>query len=208
MQGFGNVGYVAARLLNRAGANVVAVSDISDGSYNPHGLDQTAWKASSWTTATRRASGGDRMTLTRNSWSFRWTSWVPAVAERQITLENADRIRAGLVVEGDGSHDTEADRILHEKGILIVPDVLANAGGVIVSYFEWVQDIQAFFWSEGKVNQRLEQVSLPAPSTRCGTPRRSTERIMRMGLRGRRQPRRRGNPHPRDLSVEHRRHPA
>jgi len=159
VQGFGNVGSVAARLLNRAGANVVAVSDISGGFYNPHGLDLDRLEGLKLDHGQlERASGGDRIT-NQELLELPVDILVPAAAERQITLENADRIRAGLVVEGaNGPATPEADRILHEKGILIVPDVLANAGGVIVSYFEWVQDIQAFFWSEGEVNQRLEQI--------------------------------------------------
>jgi glutamate dehydrogenase (NAD(P)+) len=90
---------------------------------------------------------------------------VPAATERQITEENAPRVRARMIVEGaNGPTTPEADRILHDAGVLVVPDVLANAGGVIVSYFEWVQDLQAFFWTEGEVNVRLEQLLSRASS--------------------------------------------
>ncbi|HEU4753940.1 MAG TPA: Glu/Leu/Phe/Val dehydrogenase [Armatimonadota bacterium] len=159
VQGFGNVGSVAARLLAKEGATVVAVSDITGGVYNPNGLNleeldayrQDRQQISDY-------SDGDRIT-NEELLELPVDILVPAAKEKQITEKNADRVRASLVVEGaNGPTTPEADRILHEKGILVVPDILANAGGVIVSYFEWVQDLQAFFWSEYEVNERLKQI--------------------------------------------------
>lgn len=159
VQGFGNVGSVAARLLDRAGAVVVGVSDISGGLYNEKGLDLAALEAYK---VDHGGLEGCRLgqTITNEGLlELPVDILVPAAKEKQITRANADRVRARLIVEGaNGPTTPEADRILHEKGVLVVPDVLANAGGVIVSYFEWVQDLQAFFWTEGEVNQRLEQI--------------------------------------------------
>ena len=159
VQGFGNVGSSSARLLAHYGARVVAVSDITGGVYKPEGLDLAAVEA--YRLDNRDLSGcpaGDAVT-NDELLELPADILVPAAMERQITEKNADRIRARLIIEGaNGPTTPEADRILHEKGVLIVPDVLANAGGVIVSYFEWVQDLQAFFWTETEVNQRLEQI--------------------------------------------------
>lgn len=159
VQGFGNVGSVAARLLERAGARVVAVSDIDGGCYNAQGLDLEAvagHKQDRGTLPDCRA--GERIT-NAELLELPVDILVPAAIERQITESNADRVKAWLVVEGaNGPTTPRADRILHEKGTLVIPDVIANAGGVIVSYFEWVQDLQAFFWSEDEVNRRLEQL--------------------------------------------------
>jgi glutamate dehydrogenase (NAD(P)+) len=159
VQGFGNVGSVAARLLAEAGAKVVAVSDVSGAIYREDGLDLNlvcGVKLDEGGVCGTRA--GDSMT-NAELLELPVDILVPAAMERQITEENAPRVRAKMIVEGaNGPTTPEADRILQENGTLIVPDVLANAGGVIVSYFEWVQDLQAFFWSEGEVNVRLEQL--------------------------------------------------
>jgi len=159
VQGYGNVGSVSARLLARAGTKVVAISDISGGLYRASGLDLAA------VDRYKREHGdlagcpeGDAVS-NEELLELPVEILVPAALEKQITEANADRIQAMLVVEGaNGPTTPEADRILHDRGVLVVPDVLANAGGVTVSYFEWVQDLQAFFWSETEVNQRLEQL--------------------------------------------------
>ena len=159
VQGFGNVGSVAAKLLAREGAKVVAVSDVTGGLYNEHGLDLEALEGHKLDQGgLAGVANGDRVT-NEELLELPVDILVPAAKEGQITEANADRIRAKLIIEGaNGPTNPAADRILHEKGILLVPDVLANAGGVIVSYFEWVQDLQSFFWSEAEVNQRLEQI--------------------------------------------------
>ncbi|MFN3648185.1 MAG: Glu/Leu/Phe/Val family dehydrogenase [Armatimonadota bacterium] len=159
VQGYGNVGSVAARLLARSGARVVAVSDVTNGLYRPTGLDLEevdAYRVDHQDLA--GCPAGDTIS-NEELLELPVDILVPAATERQITEANADRIRARLVVEGaNGPTTPAADRILQENGIFVVPDVLANAGGVIVSYFEWVQDLSAFFWSESEVNQRLEEL--------------------------------------------------
>ena len=157
IQGFGNVGSVAAEIAHAMGARIVAVSDKDGGLYNPAGLDipdLLAYKR------THRALGGypqaeplgnaELLTLPVDM-------LFPAALENQITADNAAQIRARIVGEGaNGPTTTEADRILFDKGVMVVPDVLGNSGGVTVSYFEWVQNQARFYWTEAEVNQRLE----------------------------------------------------
>jgi glutamate dehydrogenase (NAD(P)+) len=156
IQGFGNVGSVAARLLHEAGARIVAVSDSRGGTLNAHGLDPRALLRH------KRESGGlsdfpegeaiDNAAVLEADCDV----LIPAALEQQLTGANAERVRARLVVEGaNGPTSPEADTILEARDVLVVPDIVANAGGVVVSYFEWVQDLQAFFWSEEEVNRRL-----------------------------------------------------
>jgi glutamate dehydrogenase (NAD(P)+) len=163
VQGFGNVGSVAAALLHGAGARIVAVSDSKGGTLNARGLDPRALARH------KRESGRvsdypggepiDNATLLATECDV----LVPAALEQQITAANAERIRARLVVEGaNGPTTPEADAVLAARDIVVVPDVLANAGGVVVSYFEWVQDLQAFFWTEEEINQRLERLMVRA----------------------------------------------
>ncbi len=163
VQGFGNVGSVAACLLHDLGCRVVAVSDVGGGVYNPGGLDPRAVLDHA-----RRAGGvqgfprGEPVT-NQQLLELPCDILVPAAVEGQITARNAARVQARLVVEAaNGPTTPDADQILADRGVLVVPDILANAGGVIVSYFEWVQDLQAFFWSEEEVNRRLEQVMVEA----------------------------------------------
>ncbi len=163
IQGFGNVGGVAARLLAQAGARIVAVSDSRSGVYNPRGLDVESLYA-------HRAAGGILAKHPRTGFDHDDVSnaellelpvniLIPAAIEGQITDENAPRLRAGMVVEAANGPTTAAgDAILAERDVYLVPDILANAGGVIVSYFEWVQDLQSFFWEESEVNQRLRRI--------------------------------------------------
>jgi len=159
VQGFGNVGAVAAQTLHRMGAVVVAVSDSRGGVYDPQGLDPEAVLRHKRTTGTvadfpqgRRVSGEEVLEVPCDV-------LVPAALEGQITRENASRVRARLVIEGaNGPTTPEADDLLRGRGVVVVPDIVANSGGVIVSYFEWVQDLQAFFWTEEEVRQRLERL--------------------------------------------------
>lgn len=166
VQGFGNVGSVAARLLAQAGARVVAVSDSSGGIYNEKGLDieamlrHRAQLGRKWSVATARMDRvpGDAIT-NQELLELPVDILIPAAVEGQITARNAAKIAAKIIIEGaNGPTTPEADAILHDAGVFIVPDILANAGGVIVSYFEWVQDLQAFFWEEDEVNQRLHRI--------------------------------------------------
>ena len=159
IQGFGNVGYAAARMFHRYGCKVVAVQDTSGAVFNANGLDPGRLLDH------RQNNGGvagfpESEPLTAEEfWAVETDFLVPAAFEQQITRRNAGSIRAKILVEGaNGPTTPEADDILGDKGVLIVPDVLANAGGVTVSYFEWVQDFASFFWSEEEINSRLDRV--------------------------------------------------
>jgi len=159
VQGYGQVGRSTARLLSEAGFSVVAVSDSKGGVYNPKGLDLAALEEH------RRVRGGvsgfkKADTITNAELlELPATVLVPAAVQDQITADNADRIRARLITEGaNAAVAPEADPILQDRGIFVIPDIIANAGGVIVSYFEWVQDLQAFFWEEEEINTKLHHV--------------------------------------------------
>jgi glutamate dehydrogenase (NAD(P)+) len=156
VQGFGNVGLVTARELGRLGVNVVGVSDRSGGIYNPKGLpieDVVRFKQQNHKLVEfphgEKIAGNKFLQLPCEI-------LVPSATEMQITQENAAGLKCRILVEGaNGPTTLEADKILSEKGVLVIPDILANAGGVIVSYFEWVQDLQNFFWTEDEVNKKL-----------------------------------------------------
>lgn len=159
VQGFGNVGSVAATLFAKAGAKVVAVQDHAGTVYQASGLDLTALQ--NHVQATGSVLGFARAeAISKDSfWEIDCDILIPAAMEQQITRENAPVIRAKLVLEGaNGPTTPQADDILHERGILVVPDVIANAGGVTVSYFEWVQDFNSFFWGEDEINERLVRI--------------------------------------------------
>ena len=160
VQGFGNVGSVAANLAEEAGATVIAVSDARSAIYNEKGLPiRELYQKYSGRDGgiaeykdCSKITNADLLTLDCDI-------LIPAAIQQQITADNADKIKAGIVVEGaNGPTTREADQILSDKGILVVPDILANAGGVVVSYFEWVQDLQNFFWEESEVNVKLERI--------------------------------------------------
>jgi glutamate dehydrogenase (NAD(P)+) len=159
VQGYGQVGRSTSRLLSEAGFSVVAVSDSKGAVYNPKGLDLAALEEH------RQVRGGvsgfkkaDSIT-NAELLELPVTVLVPAAVQDQITAENAGRIRAKLITEGaNAAVAPEADPILQDRGIFVIPDIIANAGGVIVSYFEWVQDLQAFFWEEEEINTKLHHV--------------------------------------------------
>ena len=161
VQGFGNVGGTAARLFADAGAKVIAVQDHTGVVYNPQGLD-----LSDLFRHVSESGGGGVKGFTKAEvidqatfWALETEFLIPAALESQITEANAHTVRAKIVVEGaNGPTTPEADDILADNGILVVPDVLANAGGVTVSYFEWVQDFSSFFWDEDEINRRLERI--------------------------------------------------
>jgi glutamate dehydrogenase/leucine dehydrogenase len=157
VQGFGNVGSISATLLAEAGARIVAVTDWKGGVYNPKGLDVS--KLASHVAQQKTVdgfAGGDPLT-NEQLFSLDVDILIPAALENQITITNAPAIRAKVVIEGaNGPTTPDAHRYLHERGIFVVPDILANSAGVTASYFEWVQDRYGYFWTEKEVNERLE----------------------------------------------------
>ena len=156
VQGLGNVGGVAARLFAQAGSRVVAVQDHAGTVYAEAGLDIPALLAHVAAQGSVVGFVGAESLANERFWQVPCDILVPAALEQQITAANAPLIQARLVIEGaNGPTTPEADDILAERGILVVPDVVANAGGVTVSYFEWVQDFSSFFWSEDEINARL-----------------------------------------------------
>ncbi|MGA8221974.1 MAG: Glu/Leu/Phe/Val dehydrogenase [Candidatus Acidiferrales bacterium] len=159
IQGFGNAGSLAAKLFAEKKARVIAISDSRGGVFNSRGIDPLKamrYKERSGTVVgmpgTSRISNDDLLTM-------KCDILIPAALENVITLNNADQIKAKIIAEaGNGPTTPHADEVLARKGIMVLPDILANAGGVTVSYFEWVQDLQSFFWSESEVNAKLESV--------------------------------------------------
>jgi len=159
VQGFGNVGSVAADLLAKDGAKIVAVSDVGGGIQNPNGLDIPALIRHVAQTKGVGGFPGSTPVDGKKLLEIPCDILIPAALENQITHANADRIRARIVAEGaNGPTTTQADKILNKNGVLVIPDILANSGGVTVSYFEWVQDRQGLFWREEEVNSRLEHI--------------------------------------------------
>jgi len=159
VQGFGNVGSIAAELLQENGATVVAVSDVSGGLHNPKGLDVK--DVIKWREAHRYVTGYPKAEAVSNEdfLTLPCDVLLPAALENVITKRNAPKIQAKVIIEGaNGPTAAGADEILDKKGVFVVPDILANAGGVTVSYFEWVQDRDGYFWTEAVVNQRLEEI--------------------------------------------------
>jgi len=158
VQGFGKVGGLAAQYLHDAGCKVVAVSDVKGGIYNPRGLNPIALMRHLRAGADTVVGYPGTDTITNDELvELDVDVLVPAALEGVVTEENADRVRAKFIVEGaNGPTTPAADSILEDRGVTVVPDVLANSGGVAVSYFEWVQDLQAYFWSEDEVNDRLK----------------------------------------------------
>ncbi|MFP5379281.1 MAG: Glu/Leu/Phe/Val family dehydrogenase [Vicinamibacteria bacterium] len=163
VQGFGNVGSVAAVLLAELGAKIVAVSDWKGAVHNDKGLDITALLAHAHQHRTVEGFAGGEPFDRKAILEVACDILVPAALENQITLENADQIKAKLIVEGaNGPTTPDAHARLHQHGVFVVPDILANAGGVTTSYFEWVQDRHGYFWNEAEVNERLEQKMVQA----------------------------------------------
>jgi glutamate dehydrogenase (NAD(P)+) len=167
VQGFGNVGGIAARLFAEAGAKIVAVQDHMGSVYHPNGLD--AHKLLDHVAAHGSVAGfaGSEAALVGDDfWGVDCDILIPAALEQQITEKNAHKIRASIILEGaNGPTTPAADDILRDKGVLVVPDVIANAGGVTVSYFEWVQDFSSYFWTEDEINQRLTRIMKEAFSS-------------------------------------------
>ena len=159
VQGFGNVGGVAGKLFAEAGALVVAVQDHTGGVANDKGLNVTKLLEHVAKTGGVAGFKGGEPLKEGEFWSCKCDILIPAALEGQITKANAPKIKAKMVIEGaNGPTTPEADDILQDRGVLVVPDVIANAGGVTVSYFEWVQDFSSFFWSEDEINARLIKI--------------------------------------------------
>ena len=163
VQGFGNVGSVSADLLAKIGAKIVAVTDWKGGVYNEAGLDIP--KLIDWTREHKTVEGfaGGEPLTNEALFTLDVDVLIPAALENQITIDNASGIKARVIVEGaNGPTTPDAHRILHEKGVFVVPDILANSGGVTASYFEWVQDRYGYFWTEKEVNEQLEEKMVEA----------------------------------------------
>ena len=159
VQGFGNVGSVAAVLLREQGCRIVAVTDSRGGVSNEKGLDPAELLRHKEQAGTVAGFRGGTPITNEDVLEVPCEILVPSALEGQITERNAGKVKARLIVEGaNGPTTPEADAILQDRKVLVVPDILANAGGVTVSYFEWVQDLQSFFWSEEEINERLERI--------------------------------------------------
>jgi glutamate dehydrogenase (NAD(P)+) len=159
VQGFGNVGGIAARIFSENGALVIALQDAGATVANPAGIDIPAALAHVAANGSLAGFSGASPVSESDFWLLDCEYFVPAALEGQVTSDRARALRAKIVVEGaNGPTPPAADDILRERNILVVPDVLANAGGVTVSYFEWVQDFSSFFWSEEEINARLERI--------------------------------------------------
>ena len=168
VQGSGNVGGIGAELMHQHGYKVVAISDIGGGIYNSNGLDIPAiieyWKENrTFEGYTEADHVGNKELL-----ELECDVLAPCATENQITSENADRLKCKILAEGaNGPTTPRADKILHDKGVFVIPDILCNAGGVTVSYFEWVQDRMGYFWSEAEVNTRLEEKMVASFNELC-----------------------------------------
>src|SRR5215217_2264556 len=168
VQGSGNVGGIGAELLHKTGYKVVAISDIHGGIYNRNGIDIP--EALKYLKTTRSFEGYEGVDFVNNQELLELECDVkePATTENQINSQNADKIRCKVLAEGaNGPTTAAADEILHNKGIFVVPDILANAGGVTVSYFEWVQDRMGYFWREDVVNERLQDKMVASFNDLC-----------------------------------------
>jgi glutamate dehydrogenase (NAD(P)+) len=159
IQGFGNVGGMAAKLMSRAGFKIISIIERDGAVFNPHGLDVSALMEHRKETGSILGFSGAEDMDSAEAMFLPCEVLVPAATENVITSRNAERLRAKILCEGaNGPTTSVADEILMDKKIFVIPDILANAGGVTVSYFEWVQDRQGFFWNERLVNTRLEEI--------------------------------------------------
>jgi glutamate dehydrogenase (NAD(P)+) len=168
VQGSGNVGGIGAKLLHEAGYKVVAISDIHGGIYNRNGIDIPKALEYLWTTRSFEGYEGVEFVNNQELLELECDVLVPAATENQINSQNADKIKCKVLAEGaNGPTTAAADQVLHEKGIFVIPDILANAGGVTVSYFEWVQDRMGYFWREDVVNERLQDKMVASFNDLC-----------------------------------------
>jgi glutamate dehydrogenase (NAD(P)+) len=159
IQGFGNVGNAAARCFHAAGAKVIALQTVEGTVHNPNGFDVVKLNAHQEAGRPLGEFAEAAVIADESFWELESEFLIPAALENQVSAANAGKIRTRVLLEGaNGPTTPEADDILSAHGILVVPDVLANAGGVTVSYFEWVQDLSSYFWSEEEVNGRLDTI--------------------------------------------------
>jgi len=159
VQGFGNVGSVAARLLWREGCVIVGISDVKGGIWSPDGIDIRQLEAHVAEAGSVAGFPGSEAVSNDDLLALPCDVLIPAAVGSVIHADNADRIKATIVAEGaNAPTTTEADVILRDRGVTVVPDILANAGGVVVSYFEWVQGLQYYFWRESEITSRLQEV--------------------------------------------------
>jgi glutamate dehydrogenase (NAD(P)+) len=159
VQGYGNVGGGTVELLHQQGCVIVGVSDVKGGVYNPNGLNPQGLKTHRDKTGSVVGYEGGETVTNAELLELPCDVLIPAALEGQLTEENAQQVKATVIVEAaNGPTTPQADEIFKERGVLVVPDILANSGGVTVSYFEWVQDLQAFYWTEDEVNDRLRQI--------------------------------------------------
>jgi glutamate dehydrogenase/leucine dehydrogenase len=163
VQGFGSVGWNAARILHEEGCKIVAVSDSKGGIYNPDGVNPLSVYEHKRKTGSVIGYAGAKQITNEELLELNCDILVPAALENQLTRKNAPNVKAGIVAEAaNGPTTPEADKILHEKGVSIIPDILANSGGVTASYFEWVQNLTRERWTEEEVNQKLETMMVKA----------------------------------------------
>jgi glutamate dehydrogenase (NAD(P)+) len=189
VQGFGNVGSFLARFLAEQGATVIAVSDSRSGIYSDAGLDLTAALAHKQETGVLEGLRGTETISNEDLLLLDCDVLAPCALEQVITRDNAAQVRAKIICEGaNGPVTPTADEILDDKGVLVLPDVLANAGGVVVSYFEWVQGLQEYFWKEDEVNSKLRDITTRAfnETWRVSQERRTSMRLAAYGLAVRR----------------------
>jgi glutamate dehydrogenase (NAD(P)+) len=185
VQGFGNVGSYLARFVAEDGATVVALSDSGSGVYNPRGIDVGLALAHKQETGRLEGLKDTEAVTNEDILLVDCDVLAPCALEQVITVANADQIKASIIVEGaNGPTTPSADEILEDRGVLVLPDVLANAGGVVVSYFEWVQGLQEYFWKEDEVNRRLNDITSRAFQETWATyeARNTTMRMAAYGL--------------------------
>jgi glutamate dehydrogenase (NAD(P)+) len=189
VQGFGNVGSFLAKFLYEQGATVVAVSDSRNGIYNDDGVDVAAAIAHKQETGALEGLRGTQTISNEDLLLLDCDVLAPCALEQVITRDNADQVKARIICEGaNGPVTPTADEILDDRGILILPDILANAGGVVVSYFEWVQGLQEYFWKEDEVNSKLRDITTRAfnETWRVADERKTSLRLAAYGLAVRR----------------------
>lgn len=163
VQGVGNVGYWSAKCMAEYGCKITAMSDSKGGIYNPNGLNIDHVVQFKEKTGSVAGFPDTKQITNEELLELKCDVLIPAALENQITAKNADKIKARLVLEGaNGPTTPEADEILHHMGIMVVPDILANAGGVSVSYFEWVQNLQSYYWTKEEVNEKLDRLLVKA----------------------------------------------
>jgi len=167
VQGYGNAGAISARLLHMLGCKVVAVSDYKGGVYNPKGLDPMAILRHKMTTTTVAGFPGTEAVTNEELLELPCDILVPAALPGLVNAENAPRLKARIVADTACALDQQADEILHDRGVFLIPCVLANAGGLIVSYLEWVQNRQNFYWTEDEVNSHLERLMIQSLDDVC-----------------------------------------